>query len=36
MPGMPVEAFFLTTKRSVISYLVRPFTDQMHRAFREK
>ena len=34
--GMPVEAFIHTTSRTVISYLVRPLTDQLQRAFREK
>src|SRR5262249_47985267 len=34
--GMPVEAFIQTTPRTVISYLVRPFHDQISRAFREK
>jgi HlyD family secretion protein len=36
MAGMPVEAFFLTTKRTALSYVMRPFSDQLHRAFREK
>lgn len=34
-PGMPVEAFMLTADRTVISYLVKPLTDQIRRAFRE-
>ncbi|MFY9700273.1 MAG: HlyD family type I secretion periplasmic adaptor subunit [Rhodoplanes sp.] len=34
--GMPVEAFIHTTSRTVISYLIRPLTDQLQRAFREK
>jgi HlyD family secretion protein len=34
--GMPVEAFFLTTKRTMLSYVMRPFSDQIHRSFREK
>lgn len=34
--GMPVEAFIHTNSRTVISYLVRPLTDQLQRAFREK
>ncbi|MBZ7925342.1 HlyD family type I secretion periplasmic adaptor subunit [Ensifer adhaerens] len=34
-PGMPVEAFLLTGDRTVISYLVKPLTDQIERAFRE-
>jgi multidrug efflux pump subunit AcrA (membrane-fusion protein) len=35
IPGMPVEAFIKTQDRTVISYLVKPLTDQMHRALRE-
>ena len=34
--GMPVEAFIKTSDRSVMSYLTRPLTDQVARAFREK
>jgi HlyD family secretion protein len=34
--GMPVEAFVKTGDRSVVSYLVRPMSDQVARAFREK
>jgi HlyD family secretion protein len=36
LPGMPVEAFVQTGERTVISYLMKPLTDQFHRAFREK
>jgi HlyD family secretion protein len=35
-PGMPVEIFIQTTIRTVVSYFVRPFQDQIARAFREK
>lgn len=35
VPGMPVEVFFSTGERTVLSYLAKPFTDQMKRAFRE-
>jgi HlyD family secretion protein len=35
IPGMPAEAFIKTQDRPVISYLVKPLTDQMHRALRE-
>lgn len=35
LPGMPVEAFIKTEDRSVLSYLVSPFTHQLNRAFRE-
>lgn len=34
IPGMPVEAFLRTERRSVLSYLTKPLTDQMRRAFR--
>jgi HlyD family secretion protein len=36
IPGMPVEAFIKSEDRKVMSYLVKPLTDQMQRAFREK
>jgi HlyD family secretion protein len=36
MPGMPVEAFVRTGDRKVISYLLKPLTDQFSRAFRER
>ena len=36
VPGMPVEAFVKTDERTVMSYLVKPFKDQVMRAFREK
>jgi HlyD family secretion protein len=36
LPGMPVEAFIATTERTAISYLVKPVTDQLTRAFRER
>lgn len=35
LPGMPVEAYLSTGERTVLSYLTKPFTDQMKRAFRE-
>ena len=35
IPGMPVEAFLQTGERSVLSYLTKPMTDQLRRAFRE-
>jgi HlyD family secretion protein len=35
VPGMPAEAFIRTGERSVLSYLVKPLTDQITRAFRE-
>jgi HlyD family secretion protein len=36
IPGMPVEAFVQTGDRTVISYLMKPLSDQLMRAFREK
>ena len=36
IPGMPVEAFVQTGERTMISYLAKPFHDQLMRAFREK
>jgi membrane fusion protein, type I secretion system len=36
VPGMPVEALMQTSQRSVISFVVKPFQDQLTRAFREK
>lgn len=35
VPGMPVEALLQTGSRSILSYLVKPITDQMAHAFRE-
>ena len=34
LAGMPVEAFIQTTPRTVASFLVKPFSDQLARAFR--
>jgi HlyD family secretion protein len=36
VPGMPAEAFIKTGERSAISYLLKPLTDQIARAFREQ
>jgi HlyD family type I secretion membrane fusion protein len=36
VPGMPAEIFISTAERTAASYLVKPFTDQMNRAFRER
>ncbi len=36
IPGMPVEAFVQTGDRTVLSYLMKPLSDQLMRAFREK
>ena len=35
VPGMPVEVFMSTGDRTALSYLLKPFTDQMNRTFRE-
>jgi membrane fusion protein, type I secretion system len=36
IPGMPVEAFVQTGERTLISYLIKPLSDQLMRAFRER
>jgi HlyD family secretion protein len=36
IPGMPVEAFVQTGERTMMSYLAKPLSDQLMRAFREK
>jgi len=36
VPGMPVEAFIQTEERTMLSYLLKPLSDQARRAFREK
>ena len=36
IPGMPVEAFFPTNSRTVISYLVKPLSDHLMHVFREE
>ncbi|TIX26573.1 HlyD family type I secretion periplasmic adaptor subunit [Mesorhizobium sp.] len=35
-PGMPVEVFFSTSSRTMLSYLIKPLADQIQRAFREE
>jgi HlyD family secretion protein len=35
LPGMPVEVFLQTGRRTPLAYLVKPFTDYFNRAFRE-
>jgi HlyD family secretion protein len=35
LPGMPIEVFIATGERTAMSYLLKPLTDQMNRAFRE-
>lgn len=36
LPGMPVDAYLRTGERSVLSYLMAPFTNQLMQAFREE
>ncbi len=36
VPGMPAEAMIKTEDRTALSYLVKPLTDQINRAFREE
>jgi len=36
LPGMPVEAFLTTGDRTVLSYLVHPFVEELQLAFREQ
>lgn len=36
LPGMPAEVFIKTADRNVLSYLMKPLTDQSARAFREE
>lgn len=36
IPGMPIEAYLQTTDRTVLSYLVKPISDKIQRAFRER
>ena len=36
VPGMPVEAFIRTGESTMLSYLIKPLSDQARRAFREK
>jgi HlyD family secretion protein len=35
VPGMPVEVFFKSGERNVLSYLLKPLDDQIARAFKE-
>jgi HlyD family secretion protein len=36
LPGMQGEVYMKTSERTVLSYLVKPFTDQFQRALRER
>lgn len=35
-PGMPAEVYIATGERVALSYLLKPLSDQMNRAFREE
>ena len=36
MPGMPAEVFIRTGERSFWSYLLKPLSDNFHRALTEE
>ena len=36
VPGMPVETFIQTGDRTAISYLIKPISDQLMKAWRER
>ncbi len=36
VPGMPVEAYMQVGDRSVLSYLTKPLTDQIAKAWKER
>ena len=36
VPGMPVEAFLQTGERTVMSFLLKPLSDQIAKAWRER
>lgn len=36
IPGMPVETYIRTDDRTVVSYLMKPLSDQIMKAFRER
>jgi HlyD family secretion protein len=36
VPGMPAEVHIRTTERTALSYFVKPLSDQIARAFRER
>lgn len=35
-PGMPLEIYLTTDERTALSYLIKPFSDQVARAFKER
>ena len=36
VPGMPVETYIKTADRTVLSYLMKPVSEQLNRSFRER
>ncbi len=36
VPGMPVEAFVQTGERTMLSYFLKPLSDQLMRVFRQR
>jgi len=36
IPGMPAESFIQTEERTVLNYILKPFSDQLGRSFREE
>ncbi len=36
IPGMPAESFIQTEERTVLNYLLKPFSEQLGRSFREQ
>jgi HlyD family secretion protein len=36
VPGLPIEAYIQTEQRSILSYMAKPLSDQIERAFRER
>jgi HlyD family secretion protein len=36
LPGMPVEPFIETSRRTALSFLTKPLTDQFERTLRER
>ena len=36
IPGMPVEAFVQTGERTMLSYFLKPLSDQLMRVFRQR
>ena len=36
IPGMPAESFIQTEERTVLNYILKPFSEQLGRSFREE